>query len=165
MSKPAFVYTTYIRTTPEQLWQALTDPAFTRRYWGIDASSPTGQVGSTMTWEQHGVTIADPEQVVLEADPSRRLVVHVAHVHAGARRGVGFSDEHARGVRRRAALEGDVRDRAARGEGEADRHPRRLRRRQRGAAGISGGWPAIVANLKTLLETGETLPAETLSAR
>ena len=28
-----FVYTTYIRTTPERLWQALTDPAFTRRWW------------------------------------------------------------------------------------------------------------------------------------
>src|ERR1700739_1164701 len=35
MQKPAFVYTTYIRTTPELLWQALTDPAFTQRYWGV----------------------------------------------------------------------------------------------------------------------------------
>jgi DNA-binding transcriptional ArsR family regulator len=34
MDKPEFVYTTYIRTTPEQLWRGLTDPAFTRRYWG-----------------------------------------------------------------------------------------------------------------------------------
>jgi len=33
MDKPEFVYTTYIRTTPEQLWRGLTDPAFTRRYW------------------------------------------------------------------------------------------------------------------------------------
>src|SRR5436309_2110494 len=33
MQKPSFVYTTYINTTPEQLWEALTDPAFTRRYW------------------------------------------------------------------------------------------------------------------------------------
>ena len=32
--KPEFVYTTYISTTPERLWQALTDPAFTQRYWG-----------------------------------------------------------------------------------------------------------------------------------
>ena len=31
---PAFVYQTYIRTTPEQLWRALTEPAFTTRYWG-----------------------------------------------------------------------------------------------------------------------------------
>ena len=35
MDKPTFVYTTYIITTPEQLWQALTDPAFTRRYWNV----------------------------------------------------------------------------------------------------------------------------------
>src|SRR6202034_1401008 len=33
MEKPQFVYTTYIRTTPERLWQALTEPAFTRRWW------------------------------------------------------------------------------------------------------------------------------------
>src|ERR1700745_2847496 len=32
---PSFVYTTYIRTTPERLWQALTEPAFTERYWGM----------------------------------------------------------------------------------------------------------------------------------
>src|SRR3954463_9173042 len=34
MGRPEFVYVTYIRTTPERLWQALTDPAFTARYWG-----------------------------------------------------------------------------------------------------------------------------------
>src|SRR3954452_16550886 len=33
MDQPTFVYTTYIRTTPERLWQALTEPAFTERYW------------------------------------------------------------------------------------------------------------------------------------
>src|SRR5580700_9831356 len=35
VSKPEFVYTTYIRTTPEKLWRGLTDPAFTRRYWNV----------------------------------------------------------------------------------------------------------------------------------
>jgi uncharacterized protein YndB with AHSA1/START domain len=33
MSKSSFVYVTYIRTTPEKLWQALIDPEFTRKYW------------------------------------------------------------------------------------------------------------------------------------
>src|SRR5262245_26763145 len=61
-----FTYTTYIHTTPERLWQALTDPAFTRRYWGVSFETDW-QVGSTMTWEQDGVTIADPAQVVLES--------------------------------------------------------------------------------------------------
>src|SRR3954466_13189150 len=35
VDRPSFVYTTYIKTTPERLWQALTDPAFTERYWGM----------------------------------------------------------------------------------------------------------------------------------
>src|SRR6516165_3380496 len=39
MQKPEFVYTTYIRTTPERLWQALTDPAFTRRYWETELTT------------------------------------------------------------------------------------------------------------------------------
>ena len=67
-----FVYTTYIKTTPEQLWQALTDPAFTRRYWGVELTSDW-KVGSTVTWEYKGVTMADPAQTVLVADVNRRL--------------------------------------------------------------------------------------------
>ena len=35
MDEPEFVYTTYIKTTPEQLWKALTEPAFTNQYWGV----------------------------------------------------------------------------------------------------------------------------------
>ena len=45
MDKPEFVYTTYIRTTPKQLWQALTEPAFTERYWGGSRWSRTGNPG------------------------------------------------------------------------------------------------------------------------
>ncbi len=72
MGNTEFVYTTYINTTPERLWQALTDPAFTRRYWGATIESDWA-AGSEMTWEQNGVTIADPAQVVLESEPYRRL--------------------------------------------------------------------------------------------
>ena len=53
MEKPEFVYTTYIRTTPERLWQALTEPSFTRRWW--QASFETDwKVGSSMTWDNPG---------------------------------------------------------------------------------------------------------------
>ena len=69
MDRPSFVYTTYIRTTPEQLWRALTDPVFTRRYWGATFQTDW-QASSTMRWDQFGVTTADPGQVVLEAEPS-----------------------------------------------------------------------------------------------
>src|SRR3954452_24961824 len=72
MDKPTFVYTTYIRTTPERLWQALTEPAFTERYWNITFDSDW-KTGSPMSWNQRGITISDAEQIVVEADPSRRL--------------------------------------------------------------------------------------------
>ncbi len=72
MQKPTFVYKTYINTTPEQLWQGLTEPAFTQRYGGTTLESDW-KVGSTITWDDHGVTIADPAQVVLEFEPYRRL--------------------------------------------------------------------------------------------
>src|SRR3954449_1901618 len=87
-----FVYTTYIKTTPEDLWRALTDPAFTRRYWGVELRSDW-EVGSELVWEQRGVTIADPEQVVLESDPPRRLsyTFHTFTPEFGAT--VGVSDE------------------------------------------------------------------------
>src|SRR5262245_35747612 len=72
MQNPEFVYTTYIRTTPEQLWRALTDPVFTRRYWGVSFESDW-RIGSMMTWTEDGVTVADADQIVLEAEPGRRL--------------------------------------------------------------------------------------------
>src|SRR5947209_12959102 len=50
MDKPSFVYTTYIQTTPEQLWEALTSSAFTRRYWGA-AFATDWQPGSEMVWD------------------------------------------------------------------------------------------------------------------
>ncbi|XIE81368.1 SRPBCC domain-containing protein [Streptomyces sp. SBR177] len=68
----AFVYTTYIRTTPEELWKALTEPGLTRRYWGV-AFETDWAVGSTMVWDEGGRTTADPEQVVLISEPGRML--------------------------------------------------------------------------------------------
>src|ERR1700756_1487577 len=56
VEKPSFVYTTYIRTTPERLWQALTEPAFTERYWAITFDCDWTP-GSTMTWHTRGLAI------------------------------------------------------------------------------------------------------------
>src|SRR3989442_740916 len=58
VERPSFVYTTYIKTTPERLWQALTEPAFTERYWGLTFDTDW-QAGSPMRWGQRGITIAD----------------------------------------------------------------------------------------------------------
>ncbi|WKG06585.1 metalloregulator ArsR/SmtB family transcription factor [Mycolicibacterium sp. HK-90] len=67
-----FEYTTYIRTTPERLWQAVTNPAFSRAYLG-HAIESDWQKGSTYTWVQDGLRIDDAEQVIVESDPYQRL--------------------------------------------------------------------------------------------
>ena len=72
MDKPSFVCTTFIRSTPERVWQALTEPAFTERYWGVAFDSDWNP-GSTMILHQWDLAIADPGQVVLEAEPYQRL--------------------------------------------------------------------------------------------
>ena len=72
MSKPSFVYVTYIRSTPDKVWQALTDPAITERYWYGFRVAANGRAGEYMT-------AIDPDgkevhrDVILVSDPPRRL--------------------------------------------------------------------------------------------
>jgi DNA-binding transcriptional ArsR family regulator/uncharacterized protein YndB with AHSA1/START domain len=82
-----FVYTTYIRTTPERLWEAITNPEFSRQYMG-HAMISDWQQGSTYTWVEPPLDIANPEQVILESEPYQRLsftfhtfVPELAEVH------------------------------------------------------------------------------------
>src|SRR5689334_12906463 len=65
---PAFVYATYIATTPERLWAALTAPEFTRRYWGGTELHSDWAVGSPVLWQDPGGEPRDLGQVVLAAD-------------------------------------------------------------------------------------------------
>lgn len=67
-----FVYTTYIRTTPERLWHAVTNPAYSAAYLGHAIESDWLR-GSTYVWVENGLRIEDPEQVILESDPYQRL--------------------------------------------------------------------------------------------
>jgi len=162
MDKPSFVYTTYIHTTPGRLWQALTAPAFTERYWGV-AFETDWSTGSTITLHQWGVTVADSEQVILESEPYRRLS-YTWHTFTPEWRKVvqervGFSDEFLDRVaaepRSKVTFELEelgelvkltvVHDDFEPGSAVLET--------------ISQGWPHIVSNLKTLLETGEPLPA------
>jgi uncharacterized protein YndB with AHSA1/START domain/DNA-binding transcriptional ArsR family regulator len=164
MQKPEFVYTTYIRTTPERLWQALTDPAFTERYWGMSFESDW-QTGSTMTLRQAGTSVTDPEQVVLESDPYRRLS-YTWHT---------FTPEWAEAV----GIDEDLRARIAaepRSKVTFDIEPDgdliRLTVVHDGfepgskvVEMISGGWPRVVSALKTLLETGDVRQPDLGAAR
>ena len=151
MDKPSFVYTTYIRTTPERLWQALTDPAFTQRYWWSATFDTGWRPGSTMTWHMFGVTI--------ESDPHRRLAyTWHAFTHEFAER-LGLTQdarEHiAAEPRSKVTFEieplGDLVKLTVIHDG--------FDAGSLVAPMVSEGWPRVLSGLKTLLETGETMPA------
>ena len=140
--RPTFVYVTYIHSTPEQIWHALTDADLTAEYWGHSNVSDW-QVGST--WEHQrtdGSGIADVVGTVLEAIPPSRLVMTFGG--PGAESGEGPSqvtftiEPHAEIVRLTVTHE-NLADQA-----EYD--------------AASAGWPAVLANLKSLIETGHALP-------
>jgi uncharacterized protein YndB with AHSA1/START domain/DNA-binding transcriptional ArsR family regulator len=158
MSRPEFVYTTYINTTPERLWQGLTDPAFTKRYWNTSFATDWAP-GSAMTWDNHGVTITDPEQVVLEAEPYRRLSYTWHTFTPELAQALGFGGEL------QGKISAEPRSRVT-FELEPAGQLVKLTVIHDGfepgstvAGMVSHGWPQVLASLKTLLETGQPLPA------
>ncbi|MDG4787609.1 SRPBCC domain-containing protein [Micromonospora sp. WMMD1102] len=157
MSEREFVYTSYINTTPERLWQALTDPAFTSRYWGVTFETDW-QVGSEMVWVHNGVRVAGPEQVVLAAEPYRRLS------YAWHDFGPEFAEAYEMDPAEVAKFAAEPRSRVT-----FEIEPRgaavRLTVVHQGFApggalleSVSEGWAELLSSLKTLLETGEPLP-------
>ncbi|XVV13898.1 SRPBCC family protein [Actinoplanes sp. CA-131856] len=151
-----FVYTTYIKTTPDRLWQALTDPAFTARYWGV-AFESSWKPGETMTWTENGNPIADAEQVVLESDPGRRLSYtwHTFTPEWAAAAGIAgdvlakLRDEQ----RSRVTFDLEPAGDTVKLTVTHDRFDPGSTLRTM----ISQGWPALLSGLKTLLETGDPL--------
>ncbi|WP_024507457.1 SRPBCC family protein [Bradyrhizobium sp. ARR65] len=142
MSKPEFVYVTYIETTPEQLWDALTSSEFTRRYWfGAEVRSDW-KVGSSFALIMDGQTTDEGE--ILEADRPRRLAYTFKHVlkedlrKEPASKVVFTIEPHGKVTKLTLTHEGFT-------EGS------------KFLDGISKGWPAILSNLKSLLEQGEPL--------
>jgi uncharacterized protein YndB with AHSA1/START domain/DNA-binding transcriptional ArsR family regulator len=131
--KPQYVYVTYIRATPEQVWHALTDADLTGQYWGHRNVSDW-QPGSR--WEHirtDGSGISDTGGVVREAEPPRRLVMTMD------RSMVTFTIEPYEQIVRVTVTHEDL---------PSDEDLR----------SVSMGWPAVLANLKSLLETGHALP-------
>ncbi|MFC9261878.1 SRPBCC family protein [Streptomyces hydrogenans] len=158
MDTDAYVYTSYIRTTPDELWKALTEPELTRRYWGV-AFETEWTPGAPMVWDEGDRSTADLEQVVVEAVPGRRLAYTWHTFTPEWAKAVGLDDE-VYGVlsrERRSTVaftlepSGDnmVRLTVTHDGLEPDGMMRGL---------VGEGWPAIVSSLKSLLETGEELP-------
>jgi uncharacterized protein YndB with AHSA1/START domain len=140
--KPNFVYVTYIESTPEKVWHALTDADLSAAYWG-HANISEWQTGSR--WEHRrtdGSGIADIVGTVLETAPPKRLVITFAgpgEERPGGPSKVTFDIEPYGEIVRLTVTHDDLADQA-----EYD--------------DASAGWPAVLANLKSLLETGHVLP-------
>jgi uncharacterized protein YndB with AHSA1/START domain/DNA-binding transcriptional ArsR family regulator len=132
--KPTFVYVTYIESSPEKVWEALTDADLTAEYWGHSNVSDW-QAGST--WEHRrtdGSGIVDVTGTVLESLPPKRLVMTF-----GPPSHVAFDIEPYGEIVRLTVTHENL---GTAGDYEA----------------VSVGWPAVLANLKSLLETGHVLP-------
>jgi len=145
MDKSRFVYVTYIRTTPEKLWQALIDPTFTRRYWAETWQDSTWQPGASWKLMIPDGRIGDQGQII-EIEPHKRLVLSWRNEFKPEMKEEGFS-------RLTIALEqqGDTMKLTL--LHEMDRKDSKL------IEGVSSGWPMILASLKSLLETGESIAA------
>ena len=149
-TKPDFVYVTYIATTPEKVWQAFIDTDLMRKYWvGSECARfnvSDWKPGSR--WEHQradGSGIVDIVGKVVESTPPRRLVYTWARPAEEA-----DESRHSRvAIDIEAQADGLVKLTVAHSDLAHD--PQML-------AGISGGWPRVLSNLKTLLETGRTLP-------
>jgi uncharacterized protein YndB with AHSA1/START domain/DNA-binding transcriptional ArsR family regulator len=140
--RPAFVYVTYIEATAERVWQALTDPSLSPRYWGHSNVSDW-QPGSA--WEHQrtdGSGIADVAGTVVESLPPARLVITWASPAADQPADpsrVSFDIQPYGDIVRLTVTHENLADEA---EYQAS----------------AAGWSAVLANLKSFLETGHALP-------
>jgi uncharacterized protein YndB with AHSA1/START domain len=148
MSKPKFVHVTYIRTTPEKLWAALTDQQTIRKYWlGITAECDW-KVGSSWCLKFEDGRTADTGEI-LEADPPKRLVIHWRNEFKPELKAAGFT---------RCTMDIEIADYYPGFGGKAVKltitHEAEEEQGAPMIEAVAGGWPKVLSNLKSLLETG-----------
>ena len=136
------VYEIYIRTTPERLWEAITDPEIRAKYNFGAAARSDWQPGSRIEVGAAKAPSLLGEGEVLEADRPRRLVHTMRALWSDDVAAEGFSRvtweiEPIEDSCRLTVVHDELRDGA---------HPE-----------LYGGWPMILSGLKTWLETGELL--------
>ena len=142
MARSTFVYVTYIRTTPEKLWSALTDVEFIRRYWfGMQCESQW-TTGSSWRLVSGDGQVMDAGEIVA-AEPPRRLVIRWQHQSKPELKAEGDSlctmELEPSGSAVKLSITHSI-----------EREPSKF------ILAVSGGWPKVISNLKSLLETGTT---------
>lgn len=141
MARSTFVYVTYIRTTQQRLWSALTeDTEFMKQYWfGVHCESQW-TTGSPWQMVSADGQILDAGEIV-EAEPPRRLVIRWQHQKKPELKAEGESrctiELEPFGTAIKLSITHTI-----------EREPSKL------IEAVSGGWPKIISNLKSLLETG-----------
>ena len=140
MARSTFVYVSYIRTTPEKLWSALTDVEFMQQYWfGMHCESQW-TAGSSWKMVSGEGEIFDAGEIV-EAEPPRRLVIRWQNQRRPELEAEGYSlctiELEPTGTAVKLSITHTI-----------EREPSKL------IEAVSGGWPKVVSNLKSLLETG-----------
>jgi len=167
IDQTSFTYTIYIHATPEQVWQGLTDPAITKRYWrheraGGKTFPSDWKKGSTwaLVHEEVGLTVSDPEQVILESDPYHRLAYtwHTCTPEWAAQVGMNEATADAWRAEPRSKVAYDIED-AGHGVVKLTVVHDGFEPGSDVLQAISNGWPAVLSSLKTLLETGSALLA------
>jgi uncharacterized protein YndB with AHSA1/START domain len=141
MPRSTFIYVTYIRTTPEKLWSALTtDVEFMKQYWfGVHCESQWS-AGSSWKMVHSDGHVSDTGEIA-EAEPPRRLVIRWQNQFRPELKAEGESlcimELEPIGAAVKLSITHTL-----------EREPSKL------IEAVSGGWPKILANLKSLLETG-----------
>jgi uncharacterized protein YndB with AHSA1/START domain len=145
MSGTRFVYVTYIRTTAEKLWDALTRPEFTKDYWAGTTQESDWKKGASWKALTPDGRVWDTGEI-LEVDRPHRLVLTWRNEHFPEMRAEGFTR-----LTYRLEPDGEVVKLTLTHEIDV------AQSKMIGA--VSSGWPAILASLKSLLETGSSLEA------
>ena len=146
MASDRFVYVTYIRTTPEKLWEALLSPEFTRTYWFGVTHESEWKKGSSWKMVFADGTVGDAGEV-LEIEKPKRLVLRWRNEFKPELRAEGYS-------RCAFDIEGNGNVTKLTVTHEIDKNGSKF------IEAVSGGWPKVLSNLKSLLETGEVLTAD-----
>lgn len=145
MEKSSFVYVTFIRTTPQKLWHALTSPDFMRRYFFGAAITPNPAWEKGASWRMRFADgLITDQGEVLEVVPQKRLVLRWRNEFRPELKSEGFS-------RCEMTLE------PLKGAVKLTITHTMDRPRSKTIDAVSGGWPQILSNLKSLLETGRVV--------
>jgi uncharacterized protein YndB with AHSA1/START domain len=142
MAQSRFVYVTYIRTTRQKLWEALTKPEFQRRYWFGIHQDCDWKPGSPWRMRFADGRVADAGEV-LEIDPPNSFVLKWRNEFRPELREEGYSR-----CTMRLEPEGELVKLTV--THEIDKSPSKF------IEAVSGGWPTILSSLKSMLETGES---------